>query len=64
MKRFNKQNVLDKLYQEVARLEEQWGFDPDNGYSQVANADFQKIMAYGFYEGYKSMIDSINYNSF
>jgi hypothetical protein len=64
MKRFNKENVLNKLYEEVSRLQETWGFDPNNGYSQVVNADFQKVMAYGMYEGYLSMIDTINYNSF
>jgi hypothetical protein len=64
MKRFNKENVLNKLYEEVFRLQETWGFDPDNGYSQVVNADFQKVMAYGMYQGYLSMIDTINYNSF
>jgi hypothetical protein len=64
MKRFNKENVLNKLYEEVANLQKTWGFDSNNGYSQVVNADFEKVMAYGMYEGYLSMIDKINYNSF
>lgn len=60
--RFNKENVLNKLYEEVSRLEEQWGFDSDNGYDQVKKSEFHRIMAYGFYEAYKSMIDTVQYN--
>ena len=63
MKRFNKENTLNHLWHHIEKLEKEWGFDPNNGYSQVTNADFQKVMAYGQYEAYQSMIDSINYNS-
>jgi hypothetical protein len=63
MTRFNKQNMLNHLWFQIENLEKVWGFDPDNGWSQVANADMHKIMAYGEYEGYKQVIDSINYNS-
>jgi hypothetical protein len=61
MKRFNKENTLNHLWHHVERLEKEWGFNPDNGYSQVKDADFQKVMAYGEYDGYKRVIDSINY---
>ena len=55
--------MLNHLWFQIENLEKVWGFDPDNGWSQVANADMHKIMAYGEYEGYKQVIDSINYNS-
>lgn len=61
MARFNKQNVVDALYRQIEILEKQWGFDPNNGYSQIKNADLLKIMAYGEYEGYKNVVDMINY---
>jgi len=63
-KRFNKNNVIDHISYRLTQLEQQWGFKSDNGYAQVQGADFQKVMAYGMYEGYLSMIDTINYNSF
>ena len=61
--RFNKENTLNHLWHHVERLEKEWGFDPHNGYSQVKDADFHKVMAYGEYDGYKKVIDSINYGT-
>lgn len=61
--RFNKENTLNHLWHHVERLEKEWGFDPHNGYSQVKDADLQKVMAYGEYDGYKKVIDSINYGT-
>ena len=61
--RFNKENTLNHLWHHVERLEKEWGFDHHNGYSQVIGADLQKVMAYGEYDGYKKVIDSINYGT-
>lgn len=61
--RFNKHNVIDHLWKQVSELEVKWGFDPDNGYAQVKNADFHKIIAYGEYEAFKRVIEDIEYKS-
>jgi hypothetical protein len=58
-KRFNKNNVIDHIHHRLTQLEQQWGFKSDNGYDQVKNADFQKVMAYGQYEALLDMYDDI-----
>ena len=63
MKRFNKQNVSDYLTHQITELEKQWKFDPNNGYSQVANSDMQRIMAYGEYNALQNVFDAIQYQS-
>jgi hypothetical protein len=63
MKRFNKTNLLDYLKIKVDCLQEEWDFDPKNGWAQVEKASFEKIMAYGEYDAYRGIIDSIEYNS-
>lgn len=63
MKRFNKNNVLDHIESQLQAYEKRWGFDRNNGYSQVQNAEFEKVLAYGEYEAYQSMADSINWQS-
>jgi hypothetical protein len=60
--RFNKQNVKDALIARIARLEEQWNFDPNNGYDQVKNSDFHRVMAYGEYDALGNFLDVIEYN--
>jgi len=59
--RFNKNNVIDHLWKQISELEAKWGFDPDNGYSQVKDSDFHRVMAYGSYEAFKSAIQAIMY---
>jgi hypothetical protein len=61
--RFNKENTLNHLWQHIERLEKQWGFNPDTGWNQIVGADLQKVIAYGEYDGYKKVIDSINYGT-
>lgn len=63
MTKFNKENILNHLWDRVQRLEKIWGFNPNNGWAQVADSDFHRAIAYGEYDGLKSTIDSINYNS-
>ena len=60
-KRFNKENVLNHIFNEIYQLETQWGFKSDNGYAQVQGADFQKVMAYGKYQSLLDMYDSVLY---
>jgi len=61
MKRFNKENVQSYLNHHIAELEKQWGFDPNNGYSQVADSDMKRVMAYGEYEALQNVYDAIQY---
>ena len=53
----------DEFFCIFTNLEAKWGFDPDNGYSQVKDADFHKVMAYGEYEAFKRVIEDIEYKS-
>jgi hypothetical protein len=61
MKRFNKENVQSYLNYHIAELEKQWGFDPNNGSSQVADSDMKRVMAYGEYEALQNVYDAIQY---
>jgi len=49
--RFNKDNVLIHIELRMKQLEEKWGFDPNNGWSQVDGESIEKIVAYGEYDG-------------
>jgi hypothetical protein len=49
--RFNKDNVLIHIEKRMALLQERWGFDSNNGWSQVQGADIEKIVAYGEFNG-------------
>jgi len=49
--RFNKNNVLVHIEKRMAMLQQRWGFDPDNGWSQVDGADIEKVVAYGEFNG-------------
>jgi hypothetical protein len=61
--RFNKENVINNLWSRIERLEKEWLFNPDKGWSQVEGASFHKVMAYGEYDGLKSVIDAIEYKT-
>jgi hypothetical protein len=60
---FNKANLLKKLWDEVGQLEQQHNFDPNNGYSQLKKDDFHRVMAYGYCEALKAIIDDIEYKN-
>jgi hypothetical protein len=49
--RFNKDNVLIHIEKRMALLQERWGFNSNNGWSQVQGADIEKIVAYGEFNG-------------
>ena len=42
--RFNKDNVLIHIELRMKQLEEKWGFNPNNGWSQVDGEPIEKIV--------------------
>lgn len=61
--RFSKGVMMEHIVKQLAYLESKWGFDPQNGYSQVMNSDFHRIMAYGEYIALENMWSDIEYNN-
>jgi len=61
--KFNKTNMKWHILKECTRLEDEWGFTPNNGYAQVENSDFHRVMAYGEYEALNNLWDAIEYNN-
>ena len=49
--RFNKNNVLVHIERRMEILQQKWGFNSNNGWAQVANANIEKIVAYGEFNG-------------
>jgi hypothetical protein len=60
--RFSKRTMMAHIVRRLAKLETEWGFDPNNGYAQVKDSDFHRVMAYGEYEALNKMWDAIEYN--
>jgi hypothetical protein len=60
--RFSKGTMMAHIVNQLAYLETKWGFDPNNGYAQVKDSDFHRVMAYGEYEALNTMWDDIQYN--
>jgi hypothetical protein len=61
--RFNKENLKSHIVKRLMELEKQWNFDPQNGYDQVKNSDFHRVMAYGEYEGLNEIWEAVEYNN-
>ncbi len=59
---FNKTNMINWLGEQADHLEKIHGFDPNNGYDQVKDSDFHRVMAYGSYDAFKSAMQAIMYN--
>lgn len=59
--RFNKTNVLEHISKKMQKLEEQYGFDPNNGTIQVRGKSDEIVLAYGEYEALDSLYDTIQY---
>ena len=58
--RFNKQNLLNQLQTEITRMEDMWGFVPDNGTNQIEDkTDFDRVIAYGEYNAVLDIYESI-----
>jgi hypothetical protein len=62
-KRFNKDNVLTHIQSQMEALEKKWGFDNNNGYAQVKNSEFERVMAYGEYMALDVLHDDLFYGN-
>ena len=60
MIRFNKQNLLVELENQITKMETIWGFVSNNGTNQIKDrSDFDRVMAYGEYSALLGMHESI-----
>jgi hypothetical protein len=65
MIRFSKENLLNELQNQIAKMEQIWGFVSDNGTNQIKDKnDFDRVVAYGEYRALVDMYDSIRDNTF
>ena len=60
MIRFNKQNLITELENQIAKMEKIWGFVSTNGTNQIKDrSDFDRVVAYGEYNALLGMHESI-----
>ena len=60
MIRFNKQNLITDLENQIAKMEKIWGFVSTNGTNQIKDrSDFDRVVAYGEYSALLGMHESI-----
>jgi len=60
MTRFNKQNLIIELENQIAKMEKIWGFVSNNGTNQIKDrSDFDRVIAYGEYNALLGMHESI-----
>ena len=60
MIRFNKQNLITELENQIAKMEKIWGFVSTNGTNQIKDrSDFDRVVAYGEYSALLGMHESI-----
>jgi hypothetical protein len=65
MIRFSKENLLNELQNQIAKMEQIWGFVFDNGTNQIKDKnDFDRVVAYGEYRALVDMYESIRDNTF
>jgi hypothetical protein len=65
MIRFSKENLLNELQSQIAKMEKNWGFVSDNGTNQIKDRnDFDRVVAYGEYVALQDIYDSIRDNTF
>ena len=65
MIRFSKENLLNELQSQIAKMEKMWGFVSDNGTNQIEDRnDFDRVLAYGHYITLQDIYDSIRDNTF
>lgn len=65
MIRFSKENLLNELQNQIAKMEQIWGFVSDNGTNQIKDkTDFDRVVAYGEYRALVDMYESIRDNTF
>ena len=62
---FSKENLLTELQNQIAKMEQIWGFVSDNGTNQIKDKnDFDRVVAYGEYRALVDMYESIRDNTF
>ena len=65
MIRFSKENLLNELQNQIAKMEQIWGFVSDNGTNQIKDKnDFDRVVAYGEYRALVDIYESIRDNTF
>ena len=65
MIRFSKENLLNELQNQIAKMEQIWGFVSDNGTNQIKDRNnFDCVVAYGEYRALVDMYESIRDNTF
>jgi hypothetical protein len=65
MIRFNKQNLIIELENQIAKMEKIWGFVSTNGTNQIKDrSDFDRVVAYGEYIALWGIHESINDGNF
>jgi hypothetical protein len=65
MIRFSKENLLNELQNQIAKMKQIWGFVSDNGTNQIKDKnDFDRVVAYGEYRALVDMYESIRDNTF
>ena len=65
MIRFSKQNLLNELQNQIAKMEQIWGFVSDNGTNQIKDkTEFDRVMAYGEYDSLLNIYESIKDGNF
>ena len=65
MIRFSKENLLNELQNQIAKMEQIWGFVSDNGTNQIKDkTDFERVVAYGEYCALVDVYESIRDNTF
>jgi hypothetical protein len=65
MIRFNKQNLLIELENQIVKMEKIWKFVSTNGTNQIKDrSDFDRVVAYGEYIALLGIYESIRDKSF
>ena len=65
MIRFSKENLLNELQSQIAKMEKIWGFVSDNGTNQIKDRnDFDRVVAYGEYRALQDIFDAVRDNTF
>ena len=65
MIRFSKENLLNELQNQIAKMEQIWGFVSDNGTNQIKEqTDFDRVVAYGEYRALNDIYESVRDNTF
>jgi archaellum component FlaC len=65
MIRFNKQNLLIELENQITKMETIWKFVSTNGTNQLKDrSDFDRVVAYGEYIALLGIYESVNDGTF